>query len=85
MLLSLLFLLNVTVAGRMTTEEEGPRQGGRLDGGRKAMTMDDDTARLMIRMMRRIIATKTHHTTSHTLRRIFGREFNQDENVIKIS
>jgi hypothetical protein len=59
----------------MTTEEEGPRQGGRLDGGRKAMTMDDDTARLMIRM-RRIIATKT----PHTLRRIFGREFNQDEN-----
>jgi hypothetical protein len=55
--------------GRITTEEEGPRQGGRLDGGRKAMTMDDDTAILMIRM-RRIIATKV------PTRRIFGREFN---------
>jgi hypothetical protein len=60
----------------MTTEEEGPRQGGRLDGGRKAMTMDDDIAILMIRM-RRIIATNCNKGPQKLpTHRIFGREFN---------
>jgi hypothetical protein len=57
----------------MTTEEEGPRQGGRLDGGRKAMTMDDDTAILMRIRMTRIIATKI---PCPLIVDFFGREFN---------